>query len=165
MLIDSHCHLDFYETDKIIELLATAKLAGVNYMLNAGSSKSSFEQIIKLVNTYSNIFGAIGQHPHDVEECGLVSKEELLQYIKSSNKVIAIGETGLDYSRGDLNKVLQITGFLNHIELAQTTKLPLIIHSRDASDDMIKILTDEMSKKPFKAILHSFTGDFDFAQK
>jgi TatD DNase family protein len=163
MFVDSHCHIDFYDTNRTDEIVKNANDAGVSYMLNACASCSSFQKIIDITNKYDCVFGAIGQHPEEAEREGIVSTDELLNFINKSKKIIAIGETGLDYSGPNPNKDLQIQNLLNHISVARQTNLPLIIHNRDSNDDMTNILTSEMKKEKFKAIIHCFTADLKMA--
>lgn len=166
MLIDTHCHLDFYENNELEDVILRAENANVNYMLNACASKDSFEKIINIANTHKNIFGAIGVHPHEAEDMGsAISEDELLLYINKSNKIVAIGETGLDYSRENINKDIQFENLYNHIKVATQTSLPLIIHNRDSNEDMTNILTSEMKKHSFKCIIHCFTADETMAKK
>lgn len=163
MFIDSHCHLDFYEEERQSSIIAQANDNNVLYMLNACASKASFNKIINIINKFDCVFGAIGQHPEEAEKEGIVSKEELLSFINKNNKIIAIGETGLDYSRENPNKKLQIENLLNHIDVSRETNLPIIIHNRDSNDDMINILSSEMKKGKFKAVIHCFTADIKMA--
>lgn len=159
MLIDSHCHLDMFDKDIRDSIVKNANDSGVNYMLNACAARKSFDSIIEIINKYNCVFGAIGQHPEEAECEGIVSKDDLLTYISKSKKIIAIGETGLDYSGENFNRDLQIQNLLNHIDVACETGLPLIIHNRDSNDDMIDILSSEFTRHPFKAIIHCFTAD------
>ena len=159
MLIDSHCHLDSYDSELCDSIVKNANDAGVSYMLNACAARASFEKIIDIVKKYDCVFGAIGQHPEEAEREGIVSKDELCSFISKHKKIIAIGETGLDYSGENFNRDLQIKNLINHIEVAQTINLPIIIHNRDSNDDMIEILSSQFKKKPFKAIIHCFTAD------
>lgn len=166
MYIDSHCHLDFYERKERDEIVSNAKKAGLEIMLNASSSRESFDEIIGIVNEYDNVYGAIGLHPHEAEDKKeSIEKDELLLYINKSKKIIGIGETGLDYSREIKDKKLQKENLLTHIEVAQITQLPLIIHNRDSNEDMIDILENEYKNKAFPCIIHCFTGDMNMAQK
>lgn len=159
MLIDSHCHLDMFDDSIRDDIVKNANTSGVKYMLNACAAKKTFDKIIEISNNYSCVFGAIGQHPEEAEREGMVSKDELLSYISKGKKIIAIGETGLDYSGENFNRDLQIENLLNHIEIASQTGLPLIIHNRDSNDDMTDILSSQFKKKSFKAIIHCFTAD------
>ncbi|MGN0929065.1 MAG: TatD family hydrolase [Alphaproteobacteria bacterium] len=166
MFIDSHCHLDFYEKEELPEILEHATKSDVKYMLNACASQSSFKRIIEIANENKNVFGAIGIHPHEAEDMGHpMAEDELLITINKSKKIIAIGETGLDYSRENINKDIQMENLYNHISVAQKTSLPLIIHNRDSNEDMINILTEGMKKSPFKCIIHCFTADETMAKK
>ena len=159
MLIDSHCHLDQFDASVRDSIVKNANDLGVLYMLNACAARKSFNSIIEIINKYDCVFGAIGQHPEEAEQEGIVSKDELLSYISKSKKIIAIGETGLDYSGENFNRDLQIENLINHIDIARQTKLPIIIHNRDSNDDMIDILSSEFKKGEFKAIIHCFTAD------
>ncbi len=160
MYIDSHCHLDFYDKDEVDLIIENANKNKVEYFLNASSSMNSFDKIIEICDSHKNVYGAIGIHPHEAEDMNYaLSTDELLLYINKSKKIIAIGETGLDYSRETINKNLQIENLLNHIYISQTTKLPLIIHNRNSNTDMINILTTEYKNKDFPCIIHCFTGD------
>ncbi|MCR5506708.1 MAG: TatD family hydrolase [bacterium] len=165
MLIDSHCHLDMFDDSIRDDIVKNANNAGVKYMLNACAARASFEKIIEITKKYDCVFGAIGQHPEEAEREGIVSKEELYTFISKSKKIIAIGETGLDYSGENFNRNLQIENLLNHIDVAKNTGLPLIIHNRDSNDDMTEILSSEYKKSPFKAIIHCFTADKKMADK
>ena len=161
MLIDSHCHLDYFSN--IDEIINNAQSAGVKYMLNACAARQTFPKIIDIISKYDNVFGAIGQHPHEAENEGIVCIDELLSFISKHKKVIAIGETGLDYSQPVYSKDIQIENLENHIKVAQMTGLPIIIHNRDSNEDMSEILSSSMKTKPFKAIIHCFTGDLKMA--
>ena len=163
MLIDSHCHLDMFEDDIRDSIVKNSNSAGVKYMLNACSARDAFEKIINIVNSYDCVFGAIGQHPHEAEREGLVPKEELLNFISKSKKIIALGETGLDYSLETFNRDLQIENLINHIDVAKQTGLPLIIHNRNSDSDMTDVLSSEFKKQPFKAIIHCFTATKEMA--
>ncbi|MBR1545070.1 MAG: TatD family hydrolase [Alphaproteobacteria bacterium] len=165
MLIDSHCHLDMFDDSLRDSIVKNANDAGVKYMLNACAARVSFQKIIDIVEKYDCVFGAIGQHPEEAEREGLVSKDELLTFVSKSKKIIAIGETGLDYSRDGFNRDFQIENLLNHIDVARKLNLPIIIHNRDSNDDMTDILSSEYKKSPFKAIIHCFTADKKMADK
>ena len=163
MLIDSHCHLDMFDDSLCDTIVKNANTAGVGYMLNACSARASFEKIINIVNSYDCVFGAIGQHPHEAESEGIVSKDELLTFISKSKKIIALGETGLDYSLENYNRDLQIENLINHIDVSKQSGLPLIIHNRNSDSDMIDILSSEFKKQSFKAIIHCFTATKEMA--
>ena len=158
MLVDSHCHLDYFSEDECDEIINRAVNSGVKYFMTIGTNRESFKKIYSIIDKYPFVYGAIGIHPHEAEDEGIISKEDLFNFI-NYKKIIAIGETGLDYSRNNYNKDIQIENLLNHIFVSQETGLPLVIHNRDSNDDMCDILSNEYKKTPFKAIIHCFTGD------
>ena len=159
MLIDSHCHIDYFEKQERADYVNNAIAAGVKYMLTIGTDRQSFNKIYDIVETFDNVYGAIGLHPHMAEEEGVFEIADLQNAIKKSKKIIGIGETGLDYSRVGYNKIIQQQNLLNHIVVAQETGMPLIIHNRDSNDDMTEILKTEYRKKNFSCVLHCFCGD------
>ena len=164
MLIDSHCHIDSFSVDEQYEIVDNAVKNGVGYMLNACASRASYPKIIDVVSRFPNVYGAIGQHPEEAEREGATTAEELQSYITKNKKIIAIGETGLDYSGEHYNRELQIQNLLTHISVAQKTGLPLIIHNRNSNDDMCDILSSQMKIAKFNAIIHCFTGTYNMAQ-
>ena len=159
MLIDSHCHIDYFEKNERLNYVNSAINASVKYMLTIGTSRESFNEIYDIVEIFDNVYGAIGLHPHNAEQEGILEITDLQTAIKKSKKIIGIGETGLDYSRNDYNKIIQQQNLLNHIVVSQETKLPLIIHNRDSNNDMTEILNTEYKNKNFNCILHCFCGD------
>lgn len=116
----------------------------------------------KIAQENDNIFCSVGVHPNYVAEEKIVTTEELVNCCKNS-KTIGLGETGLDYYREKNAVSLQKQSFLNHIKASQITGIPVIIHARDAEEDILEILMQEMAKKKFKAVLHCFTGSQKFA--
>lgn len=159
MLIDSHCHIDYFEKEKRCDYIKNAVIAGVKYMLTIGTTRKSFNEIYDIVSSFENVYGAVGLHPHVAEEEGLLDINELQTAILKSKKIVGIGETGLDYSRVGYNKTIQQQNLLNHIAVSQETSMPLVIHNRDSNDDITDILTVEYKKKSFDCILHCFCGD------
>ncbi|MPY68510.1 MAG: YchF/TatD family DNA exonuclease [Alphaproteobacteria bacterium] len=158
MLVDSHCHLDFeaFEEDRA-EMLARAKAAGVGTIVTICTRLSRFPEILGIANTDPDIWCSVGVHPHQVEEEGVVGSADLVA-LAVDPKVVGIGETGLDYfydasPRGD-----QKASFREHVAAARETGLPLIVHSRDADDDMAAILRDETGKGAFPCVLHCFSS-------
>jgi TatD DNase family protein len=163
MLVDSHCHLNFPSlTGNLPEVLARANKAGLELMQTICTKLSEFEEIKKIADEHKDVFCSVGVHPQNVKEEGVVEVAHLVK-LTLGNKVIGIGETGLDYYRSDEVKELQKQSFINHIKAAQLTGLPVIIHSRNADEDMLQILKDQMARKKFKAVLHCFTGSKAFA--
>lgn len=164
-LIDSHCHLNFlveqgFDIDDIINL---AQNNSVNIINNICTKISEFEEILQLTNRFDGVYCSIGQHPEEIED-GIANIEKILQYT-NNKKVVAIGETGLDYHYRTDNKVEQKKNFEIHIEASRRSKLPLIIHSREADADMMDILNSEMKNGNFKFVLHCFSSSRELAFK
>ena len=152
-LIDSHAHLTFNKTMDTETLVSNAKKENVTQIINICTDNRALEAGIELAKESTNIYNAAAVTPHDVEKESLFF-QQVEKYAKN-NKLIAIGETGLDYFYHKKNKSLQIAYFIKHIELAKKMDLPLIIHCRDAFDDLFEMTTPFL---PFDAVLHCFTG-------
>ena len=164
MIIDTHCHLDFKEfKEDFNNVLLKAKNNDVLGMQTICTKIDEFPKIINIAENHSNIWCSIGTHPHNADLEMNISKETIIK-LCLNNKVIGIGETGLDYFYENSNKKNQINSFLKHIEVARITNLPLIIHARDADDDIIQILTEEYNKSPFTGVIHCFTASYELAK-
>jgi TatD DNase family protein len=165
MLIDSHCHLDFPdfapERDAVI---ARAREAGVSPMITISTRMRRFDEIYALTQTYADVFCSAGTHPHYASEEKDVPLEDILMAARR-DKVIAIGEAGLDYHYDFSAVEDQKAGFRRHIEAARQTGLPLVIHSREAEEDTAAILEDEIATGAFSAVLHCFTSGPDLARR
>lgn len=164
MLVDSHCHLDYevFQED-LAEVLMRAEQNNVKILQTISTKISDFEKLKKLINLYPQIYASIGIHPHEVEKHFNVTVEDLLEYTKHP-KVIGIGETGLDlyYNHSPVDK--QLDYFIRHIDVSKISKLPLIIHTRDADDLTIKTLSEY--KGNFTGLIHCFSSeDINFARK
>jgi len=165
MIVDSHCHLDhspLYE--KLEEIVNRAQLIGVKFLLTISTSLNSFEKVKAIISKYENIYGTIGIHPHETKDHVNVDKKKLLELKGSNNKIIGIGETGLDFYYQNSNKLVQKKKFIEHIEAAIELGLPIIVHSREAEIDTLNILKDFSSKNP-KILMHCFTGSSNFSKK
>lgn len=164
MLIDSHCHLDFpdfsAERDAVIQ---RARAAGVARMVTISTRLDRFAEISALAEAYEDVFCTVGEHPENVRE-GLDIDLDHIVDLASHPKCVGIGETGLDYHYDHAPRDVAERVFRTHIAAARQTGLPLVIHSRDADQDMASILEDEMGKGPFKAILHCFTSSLMLAE-
>ena len=165
MIIDSHCHLNMlsleqYDGDMAC-LVAETTAAGVEYMLNVSVNLETVQQVIDTANQFPNVYASVGLHPSDVKN-NLPDKDALLALI-AQPKVVAIGETGLDYHYNTEEdfEVMQ-DSFRLHIQLARATKKPLIIHTRDAREDTLKILRDECAQE-VGGVMHCFTESLDMA--
>jgi TatD DNase family protein len=167
MIIDSHCHLDLLEEKgfNIDEIVAQAQKNGVGILQTICTSMSSFNSIIKIINSHQSVYGSVGVHPCNVKEDEIVTVDELVKICKNESKIIGIGETGLDYHYSLETKKIQKESFLNHIEASRITQKPLIIHSRDCDDDMIEILQRQQKIGKFPALLHCFSSSRELALK
>jgi TatD DNase family protein len=165
MLIDSHCHLDFPdfapERDQVI---ARARDAGVSPMITISTRMRRFDEIYALTQAYEDVFCSAGTHPHYASEEKDVPLADILAAAERE-KVVAIGEAGLDYHYDFSAVEDQKAGFRRHIEAARRTGLPLVIHSREAEEDTAAILEDEMTKGAFSAVLHCYTSGPDLARR
>ena len=165
MIIDSHCHLNMAPLkDNLEEVIKNAKEAGISLMQTICVRISEFEELKAIADKYENVFASVGVHPNNVSESEIVSAQTLLK-LAEHKKVIGFGETGLDYFYSKEHKKIQKQSFINHIEAARLADLPVIIHARDAEEDILEILETEMKKGKFKALLHCFTGSTEFAKK
>jgi TatD DNase family protein len=157
MLIDSHCHLDFpdfaSERDRVV---ARAGAAGVRRLITISTLVSKFDEVRALATAYKDVFCTVGTHPMNAKD-EQVSIEALVK-LSAYEKCVGIGEAGLDYHYDDTPRDIAAQVFRTHIAAARETGLPLVIHARDADDDMVAILEDEMGKGAFKAVLHCFTS-------
>lgn len=159
MIIDSHCHLDYLEREGgiIADVLERAKANKVSGYVTIGTKWHEREVQLSLANRFEDVYCTIGTHPHEAESETQPSLDEFLQ-ILANPKVVGIGETGLDYYYNHSPKDKQIDSFLFHIEAARISQLPIIIHCRDADDEMIEILTHEQKKGQFNGLVHCFSG-------
>jgi TatD DNase family protein len=162
MLIDTHCHLDFPEFDKDRDEVAQgAKNEGVDYIINIGSGLLASEKALELARLYDFIYATVGIHPHEADKFDDGAKTRIEELAKK-DKVVAIGETGLDYyknySKAENQKIL----FTYLVKLAVDLRLPLVIHNRQAQEDTLKILKQAM---PVKAVVHCFSGDANFLKE
>ena len=164
MLIDSHCHLDYpgLAEDKQ-GVLARARAAGIGGFLHISTRQSEWRRIVATAETESDVWASIGIHPHEADKHADLGKAMLIE-ASAHSKVIAIGETGLDYYYEHSDRETQKALFHIHIEAARETGLPLIVHTRDADDDTAAILSEEMEKGAFSGLIHCFTASAEFAR-
>jgi TatD DNase family protein len=165
MLVDSHCHLDFpalaAELDGVV---AKARQAGVGRMVTIGTRVRLFPQVRDIAERYDDVYCSVGTHPHHAAEEPDVTVADLVA-TTSERKVVAIGEAGLDYHYENSPRAVQERGFRTHIAAARETGLPLVIHARDADDDIARILEEESAKGSFPFVLHCFTGGPELARR
>jgi TatD DNase family protein len=164
-LVDSHAHLDSkpYTAD-LDDVIARAGENGVIHILTVGCDLESSRASVDLALRYPNIYASVGIHPHDANTVDDDVMAELARMIASVDKVVAVGETGLDFYRDRSPRDQQKDAFRRHIQLAKDTNKPLIIHDRDAHDDVIQIMQEERASEA-GGVLHCFSGDLQMARK
>ncbi len=163
-IVDSHCHLDFpqFEPD-LDEVVGRAHDSGVVAMVTICTKPSRVGASRELAERFNQVYFAAGVHPHYVASEEKVSIESLLELAKHP-KMVAIGETGLDYHYTKETAEAQQRSLRVHIEASRRSGLPLIIHSRDADEDMRAILTEEHGKEPFSCVMHCFSSGKELAE-
>ncbi|MFI3241392.1 MAG: TatD family hydrolase [Alphaproteobacteria bacterium] len=158
MLVDSHCHLDYNDFKEDFEdLIKRAKNNGVCAILDAGVTIKDIPTQLELSNKYPFVWTAIGVHPHEAKDYENITVAEILKHVDNKN-IVAIGECGLDYYYEHSPKEIQRQVFEVQIKAAQECGLPLMFHIRDADDDFIEIIDRLYAIKPFKAVIHCFSG-------
>lgn len=162
-LVDSHCHLDFPNlAEDLPGVVDRARAAGVTRMVTICTRLRNEPSVRAIAEAHKGVFYAAGTHPmHAAEEP--MATVEALTAIADHPKCVGIGETGLDYHYTEDSKAVQIESLLVHIEAARQTRLPLIIHARDADDDMVEILTREHGAGHFTCVMHCFSSGADLA--
>ena len=158
MLVDSHCHLDFedFDTDRAA-VLSRAKAAGVDLMVTISTKITEAEKIIALAESHEALVCSVGIHPHEAGREPETSAAELVA-LAAHEKVVGIGETGLDYFYEHSPREAQQRNFRAHIDACRQSRLPLIVHARDADEDAADILEDEMGKGDYPGLIHCFTA-------
>jgi len=165
MLIDSHCHLDFpdfaAELDGVVE---RARQAGIGRLVTISTRVRRHREVLAIAERFADVYCSVGTHPHYAHEELDLSAADLVARTRGE-KVVALGEAGLDYHYDNSPREAQERGFRTHIAAARETGLPLVIHSRDADADTARVLEEEMDKGAFAAVLHCFTGGPDLARR
>lgn len=165
MLVDSHCHLNYEGlAERQDEVLANAREAGVTAFLNISTRQSEWADIVATAERESDVWASIGIHPHEADRHADLGKSALLE-AADHPRVIALGETGLDYYYDKSDRAVQQSLFRMHIEVARETGLPLVIHTRDADEDTAAILAEEKGKGDFPALIHCFTASSEFGRQ
>ena len=163
MFVDIHCHLSFPEFDqdreKVIERLIEEQ---VTLLIDPGINLSTSKKSIELAQEYDFIYANVGLHPHEVSLPVEESMFAELETLAKSPKVVAIGEIGLDYHYPDYNRMAQLDAFRQMLRVARTLDMPVVIHCRDAWEDMLHILAEE-SHSGMRGVMHCFSGDVDIA--
>ncbi len=163
-ITDSHCHLDFPDFEgQLDEIITRAAEAGVGRMVTICTKLENEPAVRAIAEAHAPVFYAAATHPMNVAEQPMVSVEQLVA-LAAHPKFIAVGETGLDYHYTADTAAIQQQSLRIHIEAARQTALPLIIHSRDADDDMADILADELRKGHFGCVMHCFSSSAELAR-
>jgi TatD DNase family protein len=165
MLIDSHCHLDFPDfAEERDAIVARAKAAGVGRLITISTFVSRYDRYRAIAEAYDNVWFTVGTHPHQSHEEPEATLEQLVA-LAQHPRCIGIGEAGLDYHYDRSPREIAQRVFRTHIAAARETGLPLVIHAREADEDVGNILREEMGKGAFKALLHCFTASRLLAER
>lgn len=157
-LVDSHCHLDYLERDgDIAPVVERALSAGVGTLVTICTKLSEFDRIHGIAQRFPRVYCSVGVHPHEAGAEGQQTPDRLIE-LAGRDKVVGIGETGLDYYYEHSPRAAQQASFRAHIEAARETGLPLIVHARDADDDTVTVLQEEYAKGAFPGVIHCFTA-------
>lgn len=166
-IVDSHCHLDLIEKQglDIEEVIVNSLKNNVKILQTICTKVTKLDEILTYSKKHDFIYASVGVHPCNVAEEPPIKAEEIINICSKNPKIIGIGETGLDYYHDKSAIDQQKISFLKHIKASQETKLPLIIHSRDADEDMMEILETQQKIKKFPALLHCFSSSEKLARK
>ena len=164
MIIDSHCHLDFPDfASEQDDIVGRARAAGVARLITISTRIDKFEQVRAVAEAYDEVFFTVGTHPHEAHLDPEVAAERIVE-LAQHPKCVGIGEAGLDYHYDHAPREVAARVFRTHIAAARLSRLPLVIHTRDADADTAAILTEEMGQGRFKALLHCFSGGAELAR-
>ena len=164
MLVDSHCHLDFPDfAPELDEVIVRARSAGVGTMLTIGTKLKAFDGVRAIAERNSDIWCSVGIHPHEAKVEPISEASTLIAHA-AHPRVIGIGEAGLDYYYEHSPKDDQLRNFRAHIEASRETGLPLIVHARDADDDLCQVLTEESERGAFPGLIHCFSSSAALAR-
>ena len=158
MLTDSHCHLDYFEGEELEAVVARAGEAGVSRLITIGTTMAQGETVKAIANRFPQVFATVGVHPMQAGNAPVPTVEAIIA-LADHPKVVGIGESGLDYHYDTAPPEVQAESFRRHIRASQRTGLPLVIHAREADDDIAAILREEREAGgPFPALLHCFSS-------
>jgi TatD DNase family protein len=163
-MIDSHCHLDHEPLlENLNDVINRSKEVGLTKLLTICTTLDSFERIKSIIKKDEMIYGTYGIHPHETEN-DQIKKQTIIKEVRENNKIIGIGETGLDFYYNHANKTRQIDSFKTHIEASIALNIPVIIHSREAEEETFDLL-NSYKGSDLKILMHCFTGSLDFSKK
>ena len=165
MLVDSHCHLNYKGlVEEQAAVLARARGAGVGVMLNIATRESEWDAVLATAEREPDVWATVGIHPHEADAHPHVDTAKLVERARHP-RIVGIGETGLDYYYDHSDRARQQSSFRAHIAAARESGLPLIVHTRDAEEDTIAILREEMGKGAYPGVIHCFTASGAFADQ
>ena len=163
-MIDSHCHLDHEPLiENLSDIISRSKNIGITKLLTICTTFESFENIKTIVKKDQMIYGTYGIHPHETTN-NHVDKQTIIKSVNDNEKIIGIGETGLDFFYNHSDRDKQISSFISHIEASIDLKKPIIIHSRAAEKETFELLNSYKNKN-LKILMHCFTGSLEFSKK
>ena len=163
MLIDSHCHLNYKGlVEDQQNVLERARSAGIDLMLNIATRESEWDAVLATAEQQSDVYATVGIHPHEADEHPHIDTAKLIERA-AHPRVVGIGETGLDYYYDHSDRARQQSSFRAHIAASRATGLPLIVHTRDAEEDTLAILREEMGQGAYPGVIHCFTASGAFA--
>ena len=166
MIIDSHCHLDYPNLyARLDDVVKKGEINQVKKLLTICTTLESFEKIKLIINKYKNIYGTFGIHPHEAKNYTNVDAKLIISLKSKYDKIIGIGETGLDFYYNHSDKKIQKKLFIEHIKAASELDIPVIVHSRNAENDTYEMLKSERKNSNLKILIHCFTGSKSFAKK
>ena len=165
MLADSHCHLNYEGLeDQQADVLARARARGVTAMLNIATREREWDAVLATATCEPDVWATVGIHPHEADQHAHIDTAKLVARARHP-RIAGIGESGLDYHYDHSDRARQQASFRAHIAAAREAQVPLVVHTRDAEDDTHAILTDELRRGAFAAVIHCFTGTGAFADK
>jgi len=163
-LADSHCHLNYKGVAEVQgEVLARARSSGVVAMLNIATRESEWDAVLATAEREPDVWATVGIHPHEADEHPHVDTARLVERAQHP-RIVGIGESGLDYFYDHSDRAAQQASFRVHLAACRETRLPIVVHTRDAEDDTATILRDELGKGAFPGVLHCFTGSAELAR-
>ncbi len=163
MLIDSHCHLNYKGLiEEQADVLNRARERGIGLMLNIATREREWDDVLGTAVREPDVWATVGIHPHEADEHPHIDTAKLVERA-AHPRVVGIGETGLDYYYYHSDRERQQRSFRSHIAACRETGLPLIVHTREAEDDTLAIMRDEMEKGPYSGVIHCFTASGAFA--
>lgn len=163
-ITETHCHLDYIDDDKLASVIGTARQSGIHKFVTIGTEPDNLDKVIEIASKFDGIWCTQGIHPHDAKSVN----QDILEKIKSQstdeNRVVAIGEIGLDYHYEHSDRKVQQRVFESQLQIACDLNLPVVIHSREADEDTRAIISNFTRKMPEKGVIHSFTSGINLAE-